>query len=164
MIQRGRTIRLPDYTIERLSFIHKMALALTSESGREPTTAEIAASTGLSLNTVRELVAASVVPQSLDQPITAEGLTLGDLIEDTGMTALEDAVYAMERRQIVSRALDDLPSRERRVLEMRFGLVDGVERSLSEIGRELGLTRERVRQIEATAKKKLRTNDQLRSL
>jgi len=150
---QGRTIRLPTHVIEAQNKVFAVQRHLEQECGREPTPDEIAAAMGIDAERVREIVRTTRVPTSLE----GEDSSLGDLIED--QAAIEPLAAAMEaeRRLEVEQLLDALTQRERGIIDLRFGLKDGQPRSLSEIGREFGLSRERVRQIEAKTLDKLRS-------
>jgi len=159
-----RTIRLPGHLVERMSQVLRVAARLEQTLGHAPTNEEIArempdAKQGprYTATSVAELRRVWQEPVSLDTPIGVEGDTrLGDLIEDqTAQAPADAAVHALLRHQVRS-ALDSVTRRERRVLELRFGLDDGRSRTLAEVGREFQVTRERVRQIESRALRKLR--------
>jgi RNA polymerase primary sigma factor len=155
---QGRTIRLPVHVIEQLGHIHKAALDLRPELGREPTPEEIGERLTLAPSTVAELLRAAKVPISIETPIGEdEGSVLGDLLMDTAARApaeeAEDGVLADKLDEALNR---HLAPREAVVLRMRFGLGDGRERTLGEVGEELDISRERARQLEAIALRKLR--------
>jgi RNA polymerase primary sigma factor len=156
---QARTIRLPVHIIEQLTRLYNTARELHQEYGREPTAAEIADRLGIEPEKVREAFRAAKVPISLETPIgEEEESTLADLVADAAARApaeeAEDEVLA----HTLGKALDrHLTSREAQVLRMRFGLDDGQARTLGEVGDELDISRERARQIEAEALRKLRT-------
>jgi RNA polymerase primary sigma factor len=153
----SRTIRLPVHVIEAQSKLFATQRRLEQTSGREPTPDEIAAEMGIDGETVREIVRSSRVPASLEaQTGEEEGALLGDLIEDQAAIEPLAAAYDAERRAAVEQLLGALTQRERRIIELRFGLRDGDPRTLAEIGQEFGISRERVRQIEAKTLAKLR--------
>ena len=135
----------------------RISRRLVQEYGREPTADEIGREMDMSADQVREVIKISQTPASLDTPIGEDGQArLGDFIADgDSPTPTEAADYHIMRDQIID-VLDTLTERERRVLELRFGLEDGRGRTLDEVGREFGVTRERIRQIEAIALRKLR--------
>jgi RNA polymerase primary sigma factor len=154
----SRTIRLPVHAIEAQSKLSATQRRLEQTSGREPTPDEIAAAMGISGETVREIVRSNRVPASLEaQAGEEEGALLGDLIEDQAAIEPFAAAYDAERRAQVEQLLGALTQRERSIMEQRFGLRDGVPRTLSEIGQEFGVSRERVRQIEVKTLAKLRS-------
>jgi RNA polymerase primary sigma factor len=155
---QGRTIRLPVHVIEAHSKIVAAQRLLEQRDGREATPEELAAETGVDVERVREVMGASRVPLSLDMASgEGEDSALGELIED--QAAVEPFVVAVdgERRFLVEQLLGALTQRERRIIELRFGLKDGQPRTLSQIGEELGLSRERIRQIEGKTLAKLRS-------
>jgi RNA polymerase primary sigma factor len=154
----GRTIRLPVHVIEAQKKLSATQRRLEQTSGREPTPEEIAAAMGVSGETIREIVRSNRVPASLEaQAGEEEGALLGELIEDQAATEPFAAAFDEERRGQVEQLLDALTQRERSIMELRFGLRDGDPRTLAEIGQEFGITRERVRQIEAKTLAKLRS-------
>ncbi|MBP5159147.1 MAG: RNA polymerase sigma factor RpoD [Lachnospiraceae bacterium] len=154
---QSRTIRIPVHMSEVINRTYRVSRSLLQELGREPTEQELADALDFSVDKVREILKVSADPISLDTPIGEEDDShLGDFIkDDTIMGPEEAASYAMLRDQI-SKLLDTLSERERRVLVLRFGLNDGRGRTLEEVGREFKVTRERIRQIEAKALRKLR--------
>ena len=155
---KSRTIRLPVHVVEAQNELSGVQRRLEQASGREPTPEEIAAAMGIGVEKVREIAGTSRAPVSLETP-SGEGddSTLGELIED--QEAIEPLAVAAEseRRRQVEDLLKTLTQRERRVIELRFGLKDGHPRTLSQVGDEFGLSRERVRQIEAKTLGKLRS-------
>jgi RNA polymerase primary sigma factor len=154
----SRTIRLPVHVIEAQSKLSATRRRLEQTSGREPTPDEIAAAMGIDGETVREIVRSSRVPASLEaQTGEEEGALLGELIEDQATIEPFAAAYDAERRAAVEQLLGALTQRERRIIELRFGLKDGEPRTLAEIGQEFGLSRERVRQIEVKTLARLRS-------
>ncbi len=151
---QSRTVRLPQRLVERLQHIGRARRELSSALGREPNPEEIAQRVGLPPAIVRQGLAASGQPLSLESPVGDAG-TLGDFLEDTAVSALDLAADSDERRS-VERALATLAPRERTILRLRFGIGGGAEHTLEQIGRRLGVTRERVRQIEAATLDRLR--------
>ena len=151
-----RTIRLPVHMIEAQSKLFATQRRLEQRTGREPTPEEIAVEMEVTPARVREIVATSTAPVSLETP-SGEDALFGELIED--QEAIEPLVAAMEgeRRAQVEQLLSSLPQRERRVIELRFGLKDGQPLTLSDIGEQFGISRERVRQIEVKTLAKLRS-------
>ena len=154
---QARTIRIPVHMVETINKLLRENRRLVQELGREPTTEEIAQHMEITPERVREIFKISQEPVSLETPIgEEEDSHLGDFIEDKAALAPADAAsYQLLKEQIGS-VLDTLSSRERRVLQLRFGLDDGRSRTLEEVGREFSVTRERIRQIEAKALRKLR--------
>jgi len=153
---QARTIRIPVHMVETINKYIRMSRKLMQELGREPTDAEIAAEMGVEVEKVREIKKVSQEPASLETPVgEEEDSHLGDFIPTTEPTPDERASEALLKEQILE-VLDSLTPREAKVIEMRFGLADGKQRTLEEVGREFGVTRERIRQIEAKAIRKLR--------
>ena len=157
LADQARTIRVPVHMVESINKHIRVSRRLVQELGREPADEEIAEEMGITPARVREIVAIARDPVSLETPVGTEDDThLGDFIEDKLAPApLEVASLAMLRSE-VEHVLDTLTPRERRVLQLRFGLVDGQQRTLEEVGKRFGVTRERIRQIEAKALRKLR--------
>ena len=153
----GRTIRVPVHMVETINKTLRMSRQLLQELGREPTPAEVADKLGVPESRVREVLKISRDPVSLDTPIGEEDDShLGDFIEDdTALSPADSATFSMLREER-NNALSSLTSREREVVTLRFGLEDGRARTLEEVGREFNVTRERIRQIEAKALRKLR--------
>jgi RNA polymerase sigma factor (sigma-70 family) len=157
LADQAHIVRLPLYTLETLDRLMFISYRLHRELGREPTEDEIAEEMGISPLRAREVVRCAQAPISLDTPIGEEGEScLGDIMEDQTAISPSDVVSRTMLRSTVDDILDTLPPRERRVLQLRFGLVDGEVRTLQEVGRRFGVGRERVRQIEARALCKLR--------
>ncbi len=154
---QSRVIRIPVHMTEYIHKVNRAQGDLVQTLGREPIAEEVGERVGLSAEKVEEVLAAFHDPLSLETPIREdEEARLGSSIEDRGAVAPpEAAAFGMMRDDIVS-VLQTLPARERRVLELRFGLTDGQPRTLEEVGREFGVTRERIRQIEAKTLSKLR--------
>ena len=151
---QGRTIRIPVHVVERQQKLVAAQRRLQVTLGREPTEAELIEATGLQPHHVAEALAAARVATSLNEPLGDE-LEVGDLLEDDAVENPVDAVDRTFRRTRLASALRELPERERRILERHFGL-GGIEaNTLEEIGRDLGLTRERVRQVEQQALRRL---------
>lgn len=162
---QSRTIRIPVHMSEIINKAYRIARGLLQELGREPTEEELAAEMKLPVEKVREILKVSADPISLDTPIGEEDDShLGDFIKDDTIMGPEDAAaYTMLQDQIM-KLLDTLSERERRVLVLRFGLQDGRTRTLEEVGKEFKVTRERIRQIEAKALRKLRHPSRSRML
>jgi RNA polymerase primary sigma factor len=162
---QARTIRIPVHMVETINKLVRVQRRLLQELGRDPTAEEIAAEMELSPERVREIQKLSQEPVSLETPIgEEEDSHLGDFIEDRGALAPADAASHQLLKEQVEDVLDSLSSRERKVLQLRFGLEDGRSRTLEEVGREFKVTRERIRQIEAKALRKLRHPTRSRKL
>ena len=154
---QARTIRIPVHMVDTLNQLARVSRALLEQLGREPNEEELAYGMGITVDKVQELKKISQQPVSLESPIgEEEDSHLGDFVEDKmAIAPLEAASEAMFRNEVED-ILATLRPRERRVVQLRFGLVDDEPRTLEEVGRRMGLTRERIRQIEATALRKLR--------
>ncbi|MCD6358639.1 MAG: RNA polymerase sigma factor RpoD [Dehalococcoidia bacterium] len=154
---QARTIRIPVHMVETINKLLRISRHLVQEYGREPTSGEIGERMEISSNKVREITGVSQEPISLETPIgEEEDSRLGDFVEDhRAMSPPEVASRQLLREQIED-VLSTITPRERRVLQLRFGLEDGRGRTLEEVGKEFGVTRERIRQIEAKALRKLR--------
>ena len=162
---QARTIRIPVHMVETINKLIRTSRRLVQELGREPTSEEIAAEMGFAPDKVREILKSSQEPVSLETPIgEEEDSHLGDFIEDQTAVAPSEAASNQLLKEQVEDVLDSLTYRERRVLQLRFGLDDGQSRTLEEVGREFGVTRERIRQIEAKALRKLRHPSRSRKL
>ena len=154
---QARTIRVPVHMVETINKLVRVSRRLVQEYGREPTSEEIGRGMDIPPERVREIIKVSQEPVSLETPIgEEEDSHLGDFLEDTSALAPADAASQQLLKEAVEDVLASLPLRERRVLQLRFGLEDGRSRTLEEVGREFGVTRERIRQIEAKALRKLR--------
>ncbi len=162
---QSRTIRIPVHMSEVINKTYRVSRTLLQELGREPTEQEISDAMNMPIEKVREILKVSADPISLDTPIGEEDDShLGDFIKDDSIVGPEDAAsYAMLQDQI-SKLLSTLTEREQRVLTLRFGLDDGRTRTLEEVGKEFNVTRERIRQIEAKALRKLRHPSRARML
>ena len=154
---QARTIRIPVHMVETINKLIRISRQLLQELGREPTSEEIAKEMGITVEKVREIKKISQDPVSLETPIgEEEDSHLGDFIPDDDVPApVEAAAYSMLKEQLME-VLDTLSDREKKVLILRFGLEDGRPRTLEEVGKEFNVTRERIRQIEAKALRKLR--------
>lgn len=154
---QARTIRIPVHMVETIHRVSRASRQLLQEYGREPTTDEIAEKLGMSADKVREIMKASQDPVSLETPIGEEDDShLGDFIpDDSSPTPAEAVSYQLLREQL-NKVLHTLTPREEMVIKLRFGLEDGRTRTLEEVGKEFNITRERIRQIEAKALRKLR--------
>jgi RNA polymerase primary sigma factor len=154
---QARTIRIPVHMVETINRLIRTSRRLQQELGREPTSEEIGRELERSPEKVREIQKISQEPVSLEMPIgEEEDSNLGDFIEDQKAPAPADAASAQMLKEQMDDVLGSLSERERKVLELRFGLEDGRARTLEEVGREFSVTRERIRQIEAKALRKLR--------
>ena len=153
----GRTIRVPVHMVETINKTLRMTRTLLQELGREPTPEEVAERLNVSVSRVREVLKISRDPVSLDTPIGEEDDShLGDFIEDdSALSPADSAAFSMLRAELAT-ALESLTDRERQVVKLRFGLEDERARTLEEVGKEFNVTRERIRQIEAKALRKLR--------
>ena len=154
---QARTIRIPVHMIEIINKLVRVSRRLLQELGREPSDQEIGEEMGITPEKVREIVKVSQDPISLETPIGEEGDShLGDFVEDREAVSPSDAVSTTMLQSEVQGVLDTLTPRERRVLQLRFGLLDGHQRTLEEVGKRIGVTRERIRQIETKALRKMR--------
>jgi RNA polymerase sigma factor RpoD-like protein len=168
---QARTIRIPVHMVETINRLIRVSRNLLQELGREPTVEEIAEAMSkgqevvVTPDKVREIIKVSQEPVSLETPIgEEEDSHLGDFIEDRGALAPAEAASHQLLKEQVEAVLDSLTGRERRVLQLRFGLEDGRARTLEEVGKEFNVTRERIRQIEAKALRKLRHPSRSRKL
>jgi len=154
---QARTIRIPVHMVETINKLVRVQRQLVQELGRDPSPEEIAREMNMEVEKVREIMKIAQEPVSLETPIgEEEDSHLGDFIEDDNALAPQDAAtFTMLREQLIG-VLDSLTPREQKVLKLRFGLDDGRARTLEEVGKEFDVTRERIRQIEAKALRKLR--------
>ncbi|RMD76777.1 MAG: RNA polymerase sigma factor RpoD [Chloroflexi bacterium] len=154
---QSRTIRLPVHMGEAISQVKRTSHRLQQTMQREPTPEEIADAMGISAGKVRRTLEASMHPLSLEMPVGQEGEgRMGDFIEDDRISTPAEAAAASLLREQLEEVLMKLPERERKIIQLRYGLKDGRYRTLEEVGIEFGITRERIRQIEAVALRKLR--------
>ena len=154
---QGRTIRVPVHMVEKINKLIKIQRQLLQEKGREPTPEEIAEEMDISADKVSEIKKIAQESVSLDTPIgEEEDSSLGDFIEDTKTPEPSSTVSKNLLKEQLDSVLDTLTDREKRILELRFGIEDGRPSTLEEVGKEFGVTRERIRQIEAKALRKLR--------
>ena len=154
---QARTIRIPVHMVETINKLIRVSRQLLQELGREPTPEEIAKEMNMSLEKVREIMKIAQEPVSLETPIgEEEDSHLGDFIPDDDAPAPSEAASFMLLKEQLMEVLSTLTAREEKVLRLRFGLVDGRQRTLEEVGQEFNVTRERIRQIEAKALRKLR--------
>ncbi len=162
---QARTIRIPVHMVETINKLVRVSRRLLQEKGREPTSEEIAEEMGIVPEKVREIIKVSQQPVSLETPIGEEADShLGDFIEDPTALAPADAASHQMLKEAVGAVLNTLTDREKKVLKLRFGLDDGRTRTLEEVGKEFEVTRERIRQIEAKALRKLRHPRRAQSL
>jgi RNA polymerase primary sigma factor len=154
---QARTIRIPVHMVETINRLMRESRRMLQELGRDPSDDELAKVMGIPVEKVRSIRKTSLEPVSLETPVgQEEDSQLGDFIEDSKVLAPSDAASHQMLREQVEQVLNQLTERERRVLQLRFGLEDGHSRTLEEVGKEFGVTRERIRQIEVKALRKLR--------
>ena len=162
---QARTIRIPVHMVETINKLMRVQRQLLQELGREPTEEEIAEEMGLSVERVREILKIAQEPVSLETPIgEEEDSHLGDFIQDENVPVPAEAAARMLLKEQLDEVLDTLTEREQKVLRLRFGMNDGRARTLEEVGKEFDVTRERIRQIEAKALRKLRHPSRSRKL
>jgi RNA polymerase primary sigma factor len=162
---QARTIRIPVHMIETINKLIRVSRSLVQEMGREPTCEEIAKKMDMSVNKVRKIIKIAQEPISLETPIgEEEDSHLGDFIEDKVIPSPPETVININLREQIEEALKSLTEREAKVLRMRFGLGDGNEHTLEEVGQQFKVTRERIRQIEAKALRKLKHPSRSRKL
>jgi len=153
---QARTIRIPVHMVETINKFNRISRKLMQELGREPMPEEVAVEMDIGVEKVREIIKVSQEPASLEAPVgEEEDSRLGDFIQDASASPTDQATQALLKDHI-REVLETLSPREAKVLEYRFGLEDGKQRTLEEVGKEFGVTRERIRQIEAKAIRKLR--------
>jgi RNA polymerase primary sigma factor len=157
LADQARTIRIPVHMVETSNKLARVSRLLLQELGREPNDEEVADEMGVTLAKVREITRLPQDPLSLETPVgEEEDSRLGDFVEDRDAEAPAEVASKTMMRSEVDEVLETLTPRERRVLQLRFGLVDGQQRTLEEVGKRFSVTRERIRQIEARALRKLR--------
>ncbi|MFP4082135.1 MAG: RNA polymerase sigma factor RpoD [Candidatus Aminicenantes bacterium] len=162
---QARTIRLPVHMVETISKFKKATKKFVQDKGREPTSAELAQRMKMPAKKVRKLKKISQETVSLDAPVGSEEDThFGDFIQDERTPSPQETVTHINLREHIEEALNSLTEREAEVIKMRFGLIDGNEHTLEEVGQRFGVTRERIRQIEAKALKKIKESKQSRQL
>ena len=162
---QARTIRIPVHMVETINKLIRVSRQLLQELGREPTPEEIAKEMNMSVDRVREILKISQEPVSLETPIgEEEDSHLGDFIQDDNVPVPADAAAFTMLKEQLEEVLGTLTEREQKVLRLRFGLYDGRARTLEEVGKEFNVTRERIRQIEAKALRKLRHPSRSRKL
>lgn len=157
LADQARTIRVPVHMVETINKMSKMQRKLTLELGYEPTTAELADALNMTEDKVIEIMQIAREPASLETPIGEEDdSNLGDFVADGNAVTPEGNIESVMLREHIDTLLEDLKEREKQVIVLRFGLLDGHPRTLEEVGKEFNVTRERIRQIEAKALRKLR--------
>ena len=162
---QARTIRIPVHMVETIHKVSRYQRQMLQELGREPTPAEIGEKMGMTADRVREIMKVALDPVSLETPIgEEEDSHLGDFIPDVDTPAPEEAAAATILREVIERELGTLTEREARVIRLRYGLEDGRSHTLEEVGKEFEITRERIRQIESKALRKLRHPSRSRHL
>ena len=162
---QARTIRIPVHMIETINKLIRTQRQLVQELGREPTSEEIAKRMDIAVDKVRKILKIAQQPISLETPIgEEEDSHLGDFIEDKAVVSPSDAVINLNLKEQTASMLKTLTPREERIIKMRFGLDDGTEHTLEEVGQSFAVTRERIRQIEAKALRKLRHPSRSRKL
>ena len=162
---QARTIRIPVHMVETIHKVSRYQRQMLQELGREPTPVEIGEKMGMSAEKVREIMKVALDPVSLETPIgEEEDSHLGDFIPDEDMPSPADDASATILREMIERELNTLTPREAHVIKLRFGLYDGRTRTLEEVGKEFDITRERIRQIESKALRKLRHPSRARHL
>ena len=162
---QARTIRIPVHMVETIHKVSRYQRQMLQELGREPTPAEIGEKMGMSAERVREIMKVALDPVSLETPIgEEEDSHLGDFIPDDDTPSPSESASTNILREVIERELNTLTPREAHVIKLRFGLYDGRTRTLEEVGQEFNITRERIRQIEAKALRKLRHPSRARHL
>ncbi len=153
---QARTIRVPVHMVETINKVTRTKRQLLQDLGREPSEDEVAAVMEITVEKVKEAQKANIDPMSLESPVGDDANRMGDFIEDRdAVVPLEAASFTLMQEHL-RRVLETLEERERRIIEYRFGLLDGEPRTLSDVGREFGVSRERIRQIESLALEKLK--------
>jgi RNA polymerase primary sigma factor len=161
----ARTIRIPVHMVETINKLHRITKELIKEAGREPTPEDVAKKMDMPVKKVRTIIKISQEPVSLNAPVGKENDSfLSDYIEDTAIPSPPDTVIHVNMKDQIGKALGFLTYREAEVLRMRFGLGDGNEHTLEEVGQRFRVTRERIRQIEAKALRNLKNSNRARSL
>ena len=162
---QARTIRIPVHMVETINKLTRVQRQLVQDLGREPTTEELAEAMGMEVAKIREIQKISQDPISIDKPVgEEEDSHLVDFISNDELAAPEEEVARILLQEDLIQALNGLTDRERRVIELRFGLKDGVPMTLEQVGKKLGVTRERIRQIEAKAIRKLNRSPKSKKL
>jgi len=162
---QARTIRVPVHMVENINKLMRMQRKLVQEFGRDPSAEEISEKMDFTPEKVREIIKINQNPVSFESPVGEEGDTqLGDFIEDSEIEKPMDAALFILLQEQLQKILDTLDDRERRIIQLRFGLHDGYPRTLEEVGREFKVTRERIRQIEFKTLNKLRNSNRSKAL
>ncbi|OGI69317.1 RNA polymerase sigma factor RpoD [Candidatus Nomurabacteria bacterium RIFCSPLOWO2_01_FULL_42_20] len=165
LADQSRTIRIPVHMVETISKYKQVYRRLSQDLGRDPLAEEISTEMGLDLSKVRMIENINQDTRSLEQPVGADDeqdrSTLGEFIPDEKILWPDQEAARKILSDQISEVLEDLTPKERKILEMRYGLVDGIQHTLEEVGREFGVTRERIRQIEAKVHEKLRENEKI---
>jgi RNA polymerase primary sigma factor len=157
LIDQGKTIRVPVYMSELMGKVKKAQEELRQKNNLEPSRAEVAKKLGMTVNKIAEIEMLMNKKSSLEAPVGEDGESqLGDFIEDESSLSIESGINKIAQKEQIEVLLDNLPDREREVIDLRFGVTDGVAKTLAEIAEELDISRERVRQIEEKALRKLR--------
>ncbi len=166
LADQARTIRIPVHMVETISKYQQAVRRLTQDLGRDPLAEEIASEMNIEVDKIRHIQKISQDTVSLEQPVgeDEEDSLLGDFIEDDKMLSPSQEAARRLLKDQIKEILNDLAPREQRILRMRFGLDDGIAHTLEEVGKEFGVTRERIRQIEAKAIMKIREHDKARKL
>lgn len=154
---QARTIRIPVHMIETINKLNRISRQMLQEKGREPTPEELASKMGLPEEKIRKVMKIAKEPISLETPVGDDDDShLGDFIEDSSIVVPAEAATSESLKNAINGVLDEMPPREAQVLRMRFGIGMPSDHTLEEVGRQFGVTRERIRQIEAKALRKLR--------
>ena len=154
---QARTIRIPVHMIETINKLNRISRQMLQEKGREPTPEELAVKMGLPEEKIRKVMKIAKEPISLETPVGDDDDShLGDFIEDSSIVVPAEAATSESLKNAINGVLDEMPPREAQVLRMRFGIGMPSDHTLEEVGRQFGVTRERIRQIEAKALRKLR--------
>jgi len=162
---QARTIRVPVHMVENINKLMRVQRKLVQEFGRDPSAEEISEKMDFTPEKVREIIKINQNPVSFESPVGEEGDTqLGDFIEDSEIEKPMDAALFILLQEQLQKILDTLDNRERRIIQLRFGLHDGYPRTLEEVGREFKVTRERIRQIEFKTLNKLRNSNRSKAL
>lgn len=161
---QSRTIRIPVHMVETINKLRKVSRQLVQELARKPREEEVSERSGFSIDKVKEIMRISQVPLSLEMPVGEDVGCLGDFVEDTSQEVPEKSMVRASLKHTLESVLTELTDREGRVLKLRFGMEDGVPKTLEEVGRMYSVTRERIRQIEAKALEKLRHPSRFKKL